>query len=149
MAHSEDTFKEPRSSHTEVDEDDDDGTESALQTHPSIDQPFGHEEDGATPVNGFAGDRKGGVSSGLRPLSQEETIELVRRTVEIGFQETQRSLAGNEVVSDVVKPKLTIDLGYSNLGRIPDAVVDIIKDEVERFFFCLRSNPRILWRTRS
>jgi hypothetical protein len=32
----------------------------------------------------------------------------------------------------VVKPKLTIDLGHSNISRIPEPVVDAIKDEVER-----------------
>ena len=65
-------------------------------------------------------------------LSQEETLELARRAVKDGIQETKRSLAGNEAVTDVVKPKLTIDLGHSNIVRIPEAVVDLIKDEVER-----------------
>ncbi|KAH3269035.1 hypothetical protein KXW23_000071 [Aspergillus fumigatus] len=71
-------------------------------------------------------------SSGPRFLTQEETIELARRAVENGILETKRSLAGSEAVSDVVKPKLTIDLGHSNIVRIPEAVVDAIKDEVER-----------------
>lgn len=59
-------------------------------------------------------------------------MELARRAVENGLRETKRSLAGSEDVSDAVKPKLTIDLGYSNIVRIPEPVVDIIKDEVER-----------------
>lgn len=67
-----------------------------------------------------------------RLLSQEETLELARRAVKDGIQETKRSLAGNEAVTDVVKPKLTVDLGHSNIVRIPEAVVDLIKDEVER-----------------
>ena len=66
-------------------------------------------------------------------LSQEETIELTRKAVENGIQETKRSLAGNEAVSDMVRPKLTIDLGHSHIFRIPELVVDIIKDEVERY----------------
>lgn len=70
--------------------------------------------------------------TGPKLLSQEETTEIARHAVENGIQETKRSLAGNEVVSDVVKPKLTIDLGHSNIVRIPEPVVDIIKDEVER-----------------
>ncbi|OJD18877.1 hypothetical protein AJ78_01132 [Emergomyces pasteurianus Ep9510] len=65
-------------------------------------------------------------------LSQEETLELTKRAVENGLQETQRSLAGSEAVDDMVRPKLTIDLGHSNIGWIPEAVVDVIKDEVAR-----------------
>ncbi|PGH03791.1 hypothetical protein AJ79_07267 [Helicocarpus griseus UAMH5409] len=65
-------------------------------------------------------------------LSQEETLELTKRAVENGLQETKRSLAGSETVDDVVRPKLTIDLGHSNIGRIPESVVDVIKDEVAR-----------------
>lgn len=66
-------------------------------------------------------------------LTPEETVDLARRTVESGIQDTKRSLAGSEAVTDVVKPKLTIDLGHSHIVRIPEPVVDIIKDEVERF----------------
>lgn len=67
-----------------------------------------------------------------RQLTPEETIELTRQAVENGIQDTKRSLAGNEAVSDVVRPKLTIDLGHSHIAQIPEGVVDIIKDEVER-----------------
>jgi hypothetical protein len=68
-----------------------------------------------------------------RLLTQEETIELTRHAVDNGLQETQRSLAGSEAVSEVVRPRLTIDLGHSNIVRIPESVVDIIKDDVERY----------------
>ena len=78
----------------------------------------------------------------LKQLTPEETIELTRQAVENGIQETKRSLAGSEAVSDVVRPKLTIDLGHSNISQIPEGVVDIIKDEVERYVsrrgFCWR-----------
>jgi hypothetical protein len=66
-------------------------------------------------------------------LSHEETIELARCAVESGIQDTKRSLAGSEAVTDVVKPKLTIDLGHSHIVRIPEPVVDIVKEEVERY----------------
>jgi hypothetical protein len=68
----------------------------------------------------------------LKQLTPEETIELTRQAVENGIQETKRSLAGSEAVSDVVRPKLTIDLGHSYISQIPEGVVDLIKDEVER-----------------
>ncbi|KKK20017.1 RAM signaling pathway protein [Aspergillus rambellii] len=92
-------------------------------------------EDEVKPLNGSTGDNNSLATkslSGPRLLSQEETIELARRAVDNGIQETKRSLEGSEAVSDVVKPKLTIDLGHSNIARIPERVVDAIKDEVER-----------------
>lgn len=96
-------------------------------------------EDEMSPSNGTASSDGNNTSNGnakpqagTKLLSQEETTEIARRAVENGIQETKRSMAGNEAVSDVVKPKLTIDLGHSDIVRIPEPVVDIIKDEVER-----------------
>jgi hypothetical protein len=65
-------------------------------------------------------------------LSLEETTELFRRKVEDARQDTEHALAGNEDVSEVVRPKLTLDLGHSKIARLPENVVDIIKAEVER-----------------
>ncbi|KAL4785724.1 RAM signaling pathway protein-domain-containing protein [Aspergillus varians] len=92
-------------------------------------------EDEVTLVNGYMDDTSSKTTkslSGQQALTPEETIQLARRAVENGIQETKRSLAGSEAVGDVVKPKLTIDLGHSNISRIPEPVVDVIKDEVER-----------------
>ncbi len=74
----------------------------------------------------------------IKPLTQEETLELIRRAVENALHETQRSLPGSEAVDDVVRPKLTIDLGHSNIDRIPESVVDIIKAEVARLDYPVR-----------
>ncbi|KAJ6172108.1 hypothetical protein N7470_001175 [Penicillium chermesinum] len=89
------------------------------------------EPEGSRPGTAM-GDSSSKRTSGPKPLTPEETIELARRAVESGIQDTKRSLAGSEAVTDVVKPKLTIDLGHSHIVRIPEPVVDIIKDEVER-----------------
>ncbi|PCG89703.1 RAM signaling pathway, SOG2 [Penicillium occitanis (nom. inval.)] len=80
----------------------------------------------------------------LKQLTPEETIELTRQAVENGIQETKRSLAGSEGVSDVVRPKLTIDLGHSYISQIPEGVVDLIKDEVERHVLLSLSNNQLL-----
>ena len=66
------------------------------------------------------------------PLSAEDTIQKAKAAVEEGRKDTQHALAGSEAVSEVVRPKLTIDLGHSTIARIPEPVVDLIKDEVER-----------------
>ncbi|KAL1960217.1 hypothetical protein VTO42DRAFT_8760 [Malbranchea cinnamomea] len=65
-------------------------------------------------------------------LTPEQVIHLAQRAVDTGIQETKRSLAGSEGVESVVRPKLTIDLGHSSIGMVPDSMVDIIKDEVAR-----------------
>ncbi|KIW70804.1 hypothetical protein PV04_03042 [Phialophora macrospora] len=65
-------------------------------------------------------------------LSLEDTTELFRRKVADARQDTEHALAGSEAVSEVVKPKLTLDLGHSNIARLPESVVDLIKTEVER-----------------
>lgn len=140
MIRPEDSIRMPRSYRGDVDEDDasrripDLNILSSSSSSSNTEGPE-QSEDELTPVNGLAGDGIGSVGkphTGPRLLSPEETIELARCAVENGIQETKRSLAGSEAVSDVVKPKLTIDLGHSNIVRIPEPVVDIIKDEVER-----------------
>lgn len=65
-------------------------------------------------------------------LSLEDTTELFRKKVADARQDTEHALAGSEAVSDVVKPKLTLDLGHSSIARLPESVVDLIKAEVER-----------------
>jgi small subunit ribosomal protein S23 len=74
----------------------------------------------------------------VKSLTEEETLELIRRAVEDGIREKQRSLPGSEAVDDAVRPKLTIDLGYSNIDRIPESAVDIIKADVARLDYPLR-----------
>jgi hypothetical protein len=65
-------------------------------------------------------------------LSLEETTELFRTKVEDARQDTAHALDGTGGVSDAVKPKLTLDLGHSDIARLPESVVDLIKAEVER-----------------
>ncbi|EXJ80914.1 hypothetical protein A1O3_07202 [Capronia epimyces CBS 606.96] len=65
-------------------------------------------------------------------LSLEDTTELFRKRVADARQDTEHALAGGEAVSEAVKPKLTLDLGHSNIARLPESVVDLIKAEVER-----------------
>lgn len=133
MVHPQDTIRAPRSYNGEADQNDR-PTGVPEPSYFSVDRLPNHEEE-ASQTNGSERDEHERIHSGPRFLSQEETIELASRAVESGIQETKRSLAGNEVVSDVVKPKLTIDLGHSNIVRVPEAVVDVVKNDVERCVF--------------
>lgn len=139
MVRPEDTIKVPRSYHGNTEEEDGNrGTPEPNAPPASHSESSPKSEEEISQASGPAGDGSNTNGSGVRHhaghkmLSQEETTELARRAVENGVQETKRSLAGSEAVSDVVKPKLTIDLGHSNIARVPEPVVDIIKDEVER-----------------
>lgn len=134
MSRSEDTVRGPRSYNGMADEE-----EGENRPHDSLVPPplsYGDganngETEGSRPGTAM-GDTSSKRTSGPKTLSIDETIELARRTVESGIQDTKRSLAGSEAVTDVVKPKLTIDLGHSHIARIPEPVIDIMKNEVER-----------------
>lgn len=138
MNRPKDTIRGPRSHRGDGEEEDGEkGLTNSLVPPPlsySEGTPSFHEDESTRPGTALS-DTSGSEMTISVPsmLTPEETIDLARRTVESGIQDTKRSLAGSEAVTDVVKPKLTIDLGHSHIVRIPEAVVDIIKDEVERY----------------
>lgn len=131
MTRPEDAIRGQRLNRGETDEDEmENGTpESGFLASSRDDSPYPDE---GTAL-GDASESTSKQPTGSKTLSPEETIDLARRAVESGIQDTKRSLAGSEAVTDVVKPKLTIDLGHSHIARIPEPVVDLIKDEVERY----------------
>ena len=65
-------------------------------------------------------------------LSVEETTELFRSKIEDARQHRQNNLDGAPDVADGMKPNLTLDLGHSKIARLPETVVDLIREEVER-----------------
>ncbi|KAJ6123853.1 Leucine rich repeat 4 [Penicillium samsonianum] len=135
MTRPEDTIRGPRLNRGETDEDEmENGTpeSGSLLASQSDDSPYFDEGSRPSTALGDTPESASKQPTGLKTLSPEETIELARHAVESGIQDTKRSLAGSEAVTDVVKPKLTIDLGHSHIARIPEPVVDLIKDEVER-----------------
>lgn len=138
MARPEDTVRGLRLYRTETDDEEmengtPDPSDSFSQNLQQEDSPGPDKNESQTGTAlGEAPASASKQPAGPKPLTPEETIELARTAVESGIQDTKRSLAGSEAVTDVVKPKLTIDLGHSNIIRIPEPVVDLIKDEVER-----------------
>jgi Leucine-rich repeat (LRR) protein len=64
-------------------------------------------------------------------LSPDETTELFKRKVANARQDNEQALESEGVVT-VVKPKLTLDLGHCNIARLPETVVELIRDEVDR-----------------
>ena len=134
MVRPEDTIRPPRSYHSDTTEEGQEAPYETLTFTETSSQPTppGMNQEPLNPPREAAPNQTNRPPVAARLLTQEETMDLARRAVDNGLRETKRSLAGSEGVSDAVKPKLTIDLGYSNIVRIPEPVVDIIKDEVER-----------------
>lgn len=62
-------------------------------------------------------------------------VDVFRQAVDIARQGIRQSLAGSEEAGEAVKLKLTLDLKGKSLQDLPDEVVDIVKDEVERYDF--------------
>ncbi|KAH0543838.1 hypothetical protein FGG08_001877 [Glutinoglossum americanum] len=66
-------------------------------------------------------------------ISASQVVVLAEEAMKAAREETQRSVAGGDaVVNGDLKPGVTIDLGHKYIARIPDEMVDIIKDEIER-----------------
>ncbi|KAI9815022.1 MAG: RAM signaling network component [Pycnora praestabilis] len=65
-------------------------------------------------------------------ISPAHVLTLVQEAIEAAREETQHSAPGTNDLNGDLKPGLTIDLGHRNIQRIPEEVVNIIKDDIER-----------------
>lgn len=71
------------------------------------------------------------------PLSTNQVISLARQAMDSALRENETQAAGASGVSTELKPGVTIDLSRKNIQALPDEVVDIIKNELERLVFSL------------
>ena len=76
-------------------------------------------------------DMTSGSQGGGQILTDEDVIALARAAIEASRDEIRRGRDGVDAV-DLQQPGVTVDLGHKNIIRLPDEVVDIIKDEIER-----------------
>lgn len=51
------------------------------------------------------------------------------------LEENQTKSGGTAGITNELKPGITIDMSHKNIQRFPEEVVDIIKSELERYFF--------------
>ncbi|KAL7623920.1 RAM signaling network component [Parahypoxylon ruwenzoriense] len=70
--------------------------------------------------------------SASAPLSAVQVIALAREAMDSALQENETQAAEASGVSTELKPGVTIDLSRKNIQALPDEVVDIIKNELER-----------------
>ncbi len=82
--------------------------------------------------------------SASAPLSTSQVIALAREAMDSALQENETQAAEASGVSTDLKPGVTIDLSRKNIQALPEEVVDIIKNELERLVFLpffIQSSP--------
>lgn len=67
--------------------------------------------------------------SASTPLSSNQVIALVRESMRVAHENEAKATEG----ISTLKPGLTVDLSRKRIQKLPDEVVDIIKDELERY----------------
>jgi hypothetical protein len=63
--------------------------------------------------------------------SDDEVIAFAREAIEASREESRRGLDG-VLSTELQQPGVTVDLCHRNIVRLPDEVIDIIKQEIER-----------------
>jgi hypothetical protein len=69
-------------------------------------------------------------------------VALAREAMKNALDENQTKAAEASGVSNELKPGVTIDLSHKQIQRFPEEVVDIIKNELERYIYLVQ--PRSL-----
>lgn len=72
-------------------------------------------------------------SSGLSvsaPLTSAQVLAIAREAMQLAHENEAKNAEGSGV--DNLKPGLTVDLSRKKIQNLPEEVVDIIKDELER-----------------
>ena len=71
------------------------------------------------------------------PISAGQVVVLAREAMKVALEENQTKAAEASGVSTELKPGVTIDLSHKQIQRFPEEVVDIIKNELERYVFSI------------
>jgi hypothetical protein len=71
--------------------------------------------------------------SAQTPITASQVIDLAKEAMKNALKENETKAAEASGVSNELKPGVTIDLSHKNIQNFPDEVVDIIKNELERY----------------
>lgn len=66
-------------------------------------------------------------------IGPSQVIALARDAMRKALDENETQAAEASGVSSDLKPGVTVNLSHKNIQKLPDEVVDIIKDQLERF----------------
>lgn len=69
------------------------------------------------------------------PRSEGQVIALAREAMKTAIEENRNKATETIGVSNELKPGVTIDLSHKQIQRFPEEVVDIIKNELERYLY--------------
>lgn len=81
----------------------------------------------------------GGLSASAS-MTSAQVIALARDAMQSALHENESQAAEASAVSNELKPGVTIDLSRKGIQKLPDEVVDIIKNELERFVYLASSH---------
>lgn len=76
----------------------------------------------------------------MGPLSSSQVLALAREAMRVAH-ENEAKAAQASGVGDNLKPGLTVDLSRKRIEVLPEEIVDIIKDELERYAHALPPSP--------
>ncbi|KAK0669989.1 RAM signaling pathway protein-domain-containing protein [Cercophora samala] len=66
------------------------------------------------------------------PISSSQVLALAREAMRAAHENEAKAAAASGVSNTLPKPGLTIDLSRKKIAKLPEEIVDIIKDELER-----------------
>lgn len=66
------------------------------------------------------------------PIAASQVIALAREAMKDALRHTDQQAGISSDINNELKPGLTIDLSRKNIQRLPDEVVDIIMNKLER-----------------
>jgi hypothetical protein len=68
------------------------------------------------------------------PISDDEVVALAKAAFEHSRSDLSQRAAAESAPRELQQqqPGITIDLGHKNIARLPDEVIDVIRDEIER-----------------
>ncbi|KAF2461288.1 hypothetical protein BDY21DRAFT_82770, partial [Lineolata rhizophorae] len=75
----------------------------------------------------------GAAAANTTAMTDEAVIAAAMKAIEASREETRRSgVSPDGATKELQQPGITIDLGHQKIQRLPDEVIDIIKDDIER-----------------
>lgn len=80
--------------------------------------------------------RKLPSNSGLTasaPIAPAQVVVLAKEAMKKALEENESQAGEASVVSSELKAGVTVNLSHKNIQKLPDEVVDIIKDQLERY----------------
>lgn len=80
--------------------------------------------------------RKMPSNSGLTasaPIAATQVVVLAKEAMKKALEENESQAGEASAVSSKLKAGVTVDLSHKNIQKLPEEVVDIIKDQLERY----------------